>query len=268
MRVVVKVGGSLLKGSPPAALLEGVARLRRSSEVIVVHGGGDAVTGVATRLGKEQKFVTSPDGIRSRYTDAETAELYTMVMSGLVAKRIVLALASKGVSAVSVSGLDGGLLAAARKKKLAIVDGRGRKVLIEGGFTGRVESVNAALIEALISAGHVPVISPVALGDGPFPLNVDGDRAASAVSKAVSADVAMFATNVEGLMMDGKLVESLRASEARALLPKVGPGMQKKVIAAAEAVEGGVYEALIFSGFKDDPLTKALAHDRCTVVAH
>ncbi len=76
----------------------------------------------------------------------------------------------------------------------------------------------------------------------------------------------VFATNVEGLSLDGSLVRRLSAEEARASLPKVGFGMQKKVMAAVDAVKAGVKEAVICSGTKEAPLSKALAHEGCTVV--
>ncbi len=266
MKIVAKIGGSLLRQGIPETLLEDLAGLSRTTQIALVHGGGETVTEIATKLGKEQKFVVSPEGIKSRYTDRETAEIYTMVMSGLLAKRIVLSLRSKGVSAVSLTGLDGSLFQGKRKKKLVIVDERGRKLLIEGGYTGKVESVNSSLVEALMSGGYTPVISPVAVGEDSEPLNIDGDRAASSLASGISADAVVFLTNVEGLLLDGKLVESLSVSEASIKLPEVGFGMQKKVIAAADAVNAGVKEAIICSGQGEAPLSSALAHRKCTVV--
>lgn len=267
MKIVLKIGGSLLKEGLPDALLEDMASLSRTTQIALVHGGGDVVTEIATRLGKEQKFVVSPDGIKSRYTDRETAEIYSMVMSGMLAKRLVLGLRSKGVSAVSLSGLDGSLFQGKRKKKLAIMDERGRKLLIEGGYTGKVESVNSALIETLMSAGYLPVVSPMAVGEDSEPLNIDGDRAASALASGISADAVIFLTNVDGLMLDGKLVERITASEASSRLKDVGFGMQKKVMAAVDSVRAGVKEALICSGKREQPVSNALAHRGCTVVS-
>ncbi|MDV3243775.1 MAG: [LysW]-aminoadipate/[LysW]-glutamate kinase [Nitrososphaerales archaeon] len=266
MKIVVKIGGSLLRQGIPETLLEDLAGLSRTTQIALVHGGGETVTEIATKLGKEQKFIVSPEGIKSRYTDRETAEIYTMVMSGLLAKRIVLSLRSKGVSAVSLTGLDGSLFQGKRKKKLVIVDERGRRLLIEGGYTGKVESVNSSLVESLMSGGYTPVISPVAVGEDSEPLNIDGDRAASSLASGISADAVVFLTNVEGLLLDGKLVESLSAPEASIKLPEVGFGMQKKVIAAADAVNAGVKEAIICSGQGEAPLSNALAHRKCTVV--
>ncbi|MDG6985639.1 MAG: [LysW]-aminoadipate/[LysW]-glutamate kinase [Nitrososphaerota archaeon] len=268
MRIVVKVGGSLMKAGVPSALIEDVRGLASSNQIIVVHGGGDVVTEYANRLGKEQRFVVSPDGIRSRYTDMETAEIYQMVMSGLLAKRLVSALTRAGLQSVSLSGGDARLLQGKRKSKLIIMDDRGRKVAIEGGYTGKVVGVNATLLETLLSGGYVPVISPVATGEEAEPLNVDGDRAASSVAAGVKADRVVYLTNVDGLILDDKLVTRMTASDAASKLPKIGFGMQKKVMGAVEAVEAGVGEAIICSGTRTGPLTGALSHDSCTVISN
>jgi acetylglutamate/LysW-gamma-L-alpha-aminoadipate kinase len=267
MRIVVKVGGSLMREGVSAPMVEDVASLAPSHQVVIVHGGGDVVTQYANRLGKEQRFVISPEGIRSRYTDIETAEIYQMVMSGLLAKRLVAALGKAGLKGLSLSGSDGRLLQGKRKTKLLIMDDRGRKVAIEGGYTGKVVGVNTALLDSLLSQGYVPVVSPVASGESSEPLNVDGDRAASSVATGIKADAVIFLTNVDGLRLDETLVALLTPSEASTSLPRIGFGMQKKVMAAVEAVEGGVREAIICSGTRNSPLTRALAHDDCTVIS-
>jgi acetylglutamate/LysW-gamma-L-alpha-aminoadipate kinase len=266
-RTVVKLGGDIVKGEIPQEFLADLKKLLQTNQVILVHGGGDVVTDIATKLGKEQRFVVSPDGMKSRYTDRATIEIFTMVMCGLIAKKLVELLERGGISAVSLSGLDGGVLRAARKKKLLIVDERGRKVAIEGGYTGKMQSAGGPVIEALLERGIVPVVSPVAMGEDAEPLNVDSDRAAAFLAVGVHADAVLFLTDVKGFLMDGKVVERLTADEARAVLPKTGFGMQKKILAGIEAVEAGVGEAIIASGFGTDPLSSALRHDGCTVLS-
>ncbi len=255
-----------MKSGPPAELIADLASLSPEHQFILVHGGGDVVTDYATRLGKEQRFVVSPKGIKSRYTDRETAEIYQMVMSGYLAKRLVESLRKAGVNGVSLAGTDGRLIEGTRKEKLVVIDERGRKVAVEGGYTGKVSGVNSVLLDQLLSGGYVPVVSPLAAGEAGEPLNIDGDKAASAVASGAAADRIVFLTNVDGLNLDGSLVTHLTSSEAAAALPKVGFGMQRKVMAAADAVEAGVKEAIICSGTRADPLTKALAHDTCTVI--
>lgn len=266
MKMVLKLGGDIVKGEFPAGLLSDIKELRASNELILVHGGGDIVTEIATKLGKEQKFVVSPDGIRSRYTDRDTMDIFTMVMCGMIAKKLVETLARSGIPAVSLSGLDGGVLRATRKKKLLIVDERNRKVVVDGGYTGKMVSGGGEVLHALLKAGVVPVVSPVAMGDEAEPLNVDSDRAAAYLAMGSQAEAIVFLTDVKGLMLDGKTVQGLTVNEARSSLKEIGFGMQKKILAGIESIEGGVKEVIVASGFGDRPLTKAIEHEECTVI--
>src|SRR3712207_9078968 len=82
-------------------------------------------------------------------------------------------------NAVGLAGIDGGILKAERKKKLMIINEKGRKMIIDGGYTGKITSVDGALVSDLVRSGYVPVISPIALSEDFDFLNVDGDRARS-----------------------------------------------------------------------------------------
>lgn len=264
--IVIKIGGSVVDGLHESTILD-LKNVLNNDKVILVHGGGKEVTSTAEKLGKEQKFVVSPGGIRSRYTDKETAQIYTMVMSGKINKEIVLMLQKQNINAVGLAGIDGATIKAERKKKLIVIDERGRKLAIDGGYTGKISSVNASLLNALTTSGYVPIVSPVALSEEFDLLNVDGDRAAAYVAGGVKADRVVFLTNVDGLMMNDKLVTHLTVSEAKEMLPKIGFGMEKKVLACTEAVSMGVGEAIIASGQRSNPISSALEHDNCTVIS-
>ncbi len=264
--IVIKIGGSVVDGLHESTVSD-LKDVLSNEKVILLHGGGKEVTSIAEKLGKEQKFVVSPGGIRSRYTDRETAQIYTMVMSGKINKEIVMMLQKQGINAVGLSGVDGAIIKAERKKKLIIVDERGRKVAIDGGYTGKINDVNASLLNTITAGGYVPIVSPIALSEEFDLLNVDGDRAAAYVAGSVKADRVIFLTNVDGLMMDNKLVTHLTVSEAKEMLPKIGFGMEKKVLACTEAVSMGVKEAIIASGQVANPISSALKHDNCTVIS-
>src|ERR687888_2510160 len=228
--IVIKLGGSVVDGLHPSTLAD-IKAIAEKHNLVFVHGGGKEVTATATKLGKEQKFIVSPGGVRSRYTDKETADIYTMVMSGKINKAIVGMLVRQGINAVGIAGIDGGILKADRKKKLLIVNEKGRKMVIDGGYTGKIDSVNPALIHGLVDNGYVPVISPIALSEEFDFLNVDGDRAAAYVAGSIRANKVIFITNVNGLMLNEKLVTSMTLDQAKAALSKIGFGMQKKVLA-------------------------------------
>ncbi len=265
--IVIKIGGSIVDGLH-ASTIQDIQNTLSNDKLVIVHGGGKEVTRIAGRLGKEQRFVVSPGGIRSRYTDKETIEIFTMVMAGKVNKEIVSMLLKHGVKAVGLSGIDASMITAERKKRLIIIDERGRKVAIDGGYTGKISSVNTSLLGMLIESGYTPVIAPVAIGDEYEMLNVDGDRAAAYVAGALKADRVLFMTDVNGLMMDGRLVEHLTLDEAKRMLPRIGYGMEKKVLACTEALSMGVKEAIIASGKVENPISSALKHLNCTVISH
>jgi len=264
--IVLKVGGDIFKRGLGEALANDVRRILEYEKLVIVHGGGDEVTEISEKLGKKQVFVTSPEGIRSRYTDEETAEIYTMVMAGRINKAIVRWLISNGVKAVGLSGIDGSLLVASRKKKLIIVDERGRKHIIDGGYTGKVCRVNVDILQTLIEKSYVPVISPVAIGEENEYLNVDSDRAAAQVAGALKADKIVFLTDVPGIEMGDNYLRRLTLNEAREILPKIGHGMDMKVIASIEALEAGVKEAVIACGLIDNPVINALNGSNGTVI--
>jgi len=265
--ITIKIGGSVVDNLHPSTILD-IKKFVESEGVVLVHGGGKEVTKVCEQLGKEIKFVTSPSGIKSRYTDKETVEIFTMVMAGRINKTIVQMLQKNGVNAIGLSGVDAKVIQAERKKKLIIINEKGRKQAIDGGYTGKIKEINSSLIKNLLEQGLTPVISPIAIGEESEFLNVDGDRAAAYVAGKIGSDKVLFITNVDGLLMDDKLVTKLTLAEAKEIRPKIGPGMEKKILASAEALDMGVKEALIANGQKENPISSALSHDNCTVIQH
>ena len=265
--ITIKIGGSVVDNLHPSTILD-IKKIVESEGVIIVHGGGKEVTKVCKQLGKEPKFVTSPSGIKSRFTDKETAEIFTMVMAGRINKAIVQMLQKNGINAIGLSGVDGKIIQAERKKKLLIINEKGRKQAIDGGYTGKIKEINSSLIKSLLDLGLTPVISPIAISEESEFLNVDGDRAAAYVAGKVGTDKVLFITNVDGLLMDDKLVTKLTLAEAKEIRPKIGPGMEKKILASTEALDMGVKEALIANGQKENPISSAISHDNCTVIQH
>lgn len=221
---VVKVGGRVVE-SPEAR--EALARRLEALDGpwILVHGGGSEISRWQDRLGLP---VVVRDGLR--VTTEEGIRVASMVLSGWVNKRLVAALLDRGVPAVGLSGEDGGLLRAELR------DG-GRL-----GAVGRVVSVDPAPLRALLGAGLVPVVSPLARGPGGAPLNVNADEAAAALAVAVGASELDLVSDVPGVLRGGEPVERLEAGEAAALRESgaVTGGMAVKVASALEGARGGV----------------------------
>jgi len=255
--IVVKVGGNVIARNL-SKVVESISRRAREGSLVVVHGGGSIVTDFCRRVGVEPKFVTSPDGVRSRYTDRDELEVYVMVMAGKINKEIVSGMVLRGVKSIGITGADGPTLIAERKKRIVVIDERGRKRVIEGGYTGRIVEVRADFINLLLGNGFTVVIAPIAIDNEGNLLNVDADQVAFKLSSALKVDKLIILTDVPGLLIDGNVVRSLNVSEVSSVISKVGTGMNRKLIEAVNAIESGVKEVVISSGLVDDPLTHAL----------
>ena len=272
--IVIKIGGSIgTLADAPTRLAQDIAALSGEYDFVIVHGGASQTTCLSERLGITPKFITSPSGVKSRYTDAEAIKIFTMALRGEINANLVLALQSAGVNAVGLCGIDGRLLQA--KQKIVIsVDEQGRQKILRDDFTGKVEKVNAELLRALLSSGHVPVIASLALGENNQPLNTDGDRAAAAIASALQAERLILMTDVDGYFrhFPNDLALSLARPELVECMKNASGGMKRKLLASGEALDGGVPEAIIGNGTKPSPISSALAgagtHITATGSAH
>ncbi|HEX9372883.1 MAG TPA: [LysW]-aminoadipate kinase, partial [Roseiflexaceae bacterium] len=183
--IVVKVGGGA--GIDYDALCADTADLWQAGRrLVLLHGGSYETNLLAERLGHPPRFVTSPSGFTSRYTDRTTLEIFMMAYAGKVNKLIVERLQRLGVNAVGLSGLDGRVLEGQRKAIIRVVEGGKQKVLRDD-WTGLVERVNSGLLLTLLEGGYLPVVAPLASSYDGEAVNVDGDRAAAAVAAALGA---------------------------------------------------------------------------------
>ena len=227
MSRVVKIGGRAQSSADLAHRLADAWREAPGS-FCLVHGGGDEVSALQRLKGKEPRFV---DG--RRFTTTEDIEIVRMVLSGAVNKRLVSNLTAAGIPAVGISGEDGATITA----EPLDADRLGR--------AGRPVSVNARLIQTLLIAGYLPVISPVAADDsGPAEaLNVNGDDAAAAIAIALEAEELLMVVDVTGVLRaDGRMIACLDQTETSELAQAgaINRGMVAKVEAGFAALAGGV----------------------------
>jgi len=254
--IVVKLGGA--DGNECDNVLVDLAP---RSGYVLVHGGSSEVDKIATAIGAPPKFLTSPSGVVSRYTDETTMEVFTMALPGKLNTHMVARLRSLGVRAIGLSGVDGGLLVARRKEAVRAVDG-GRVLLVRDDLSGIVEEVNADLLQTLLAAGYVPVISPPAATPGGELINVDADRIAAKVAVALRASLLLIFTNVPGLLREpgdpSTLIREVPRERLGHFMEFAYGRMKKKLIAAKEALEGGVPRVVIASSQVADPVERAL----------
>lgn len=262
--MVVKVGGALLQEDSLDRIVADLAEYSKRDKIVFVHGGGAEVTETCRKMGVEPKFAVSASGMRSRVTDWETMQVYLMTM-GRLNKMIVSKFLRMNVNAVGLTGVDGALASANRKEKILVKTEDGRRVLVDGGFTGKIDRVNVDLINLLTGNNVMPVLAPVALSKSFEPLNVDSDAFAAKVASALRSNL-LYLTNVEGLLIDGKLVESITMAEASAILSSIGHGMMRKVQSSIEALREGAVSARISSGLIEKPVSSAVEKGLGTLI--
>jgi len=258
--LVVKLGGG--EGVAIDPTLDDLAAIHQGGErVVLVHGGSHETNLLARALGHPPRFVTSVSGVESRYTDRTTLEIFAMAYAGKVSTLLVEGLQARGVNALGLSGIDGGVLRAERKGAVKVQE-NGKVKLLRDDFTGKVTEVNRDLLAVLLERGFLPVLAPLALGSG-VALNVDGDRAAAMVAAALKADTLVILSNVPGLLRDvadpASLVRVVKRADLQGAMALARGRMKKKVMGAQEALAGGVGRVVLGDSRGERPIRRALA---------
>jgi acetylglutamate kinase len=243
--VVIKYGGHAMDDPALSApFAEGLARLNvRGTRLVVVHGGGPHISNMLKRLNIPSRF---ENGLR--VTDEAVMEVVEMVLCGQVNKSVVSLFLRHGVRAAGISGKDARLLVASRLNE-------------ELGLVGEIQSVDTALVTALLDAGFMPVIAPVAAGADGQSYNVNADTAAGALAGAMAAEYFVLISDVPGVLdADKRLIRSLTRRDVAKLVQEgvVHGGMIPKVISCLHALDEGCKRALILDGRAESGLERCL----------
>ncbi len=231
--LVLKIGGNQVEDETfLAGFVAAVKGLLAEHAVVIVHGGGKEISDLHSRL--DVGFETV-EGLRA--TSPESMRLVEMVLNGTVNTRLVRWLVNAGVDALGLSGVDLGLV---HTTPLTV---RGKSL----GLVGQVATVNGEALLQLLDLDLTPVISPVSLGADGLAYNVNADHVAAGVAKAVEASKLVFVSNVPGVQVAGRTVAALSLTQIEELIAEghITGGMIPKVRSATDAVERGVYQAVI-----------------------
>jgi acetylglutamate kinase len=234
--VVVKFGGNAMGDQDAMAeFARDIVLMKQvGMNPVVVHGGGPMINEMLDRLGIKSEFVRG-----KRVTDQATIEVVEMVLTGLVNKRIVQAIMDEGGRAVGLSGKDDDLMVAEADDP-------------ELGFVGKPKQMNVQVLRDLNDAGIIPVVAPIAAGEGKsVTFNVNGDTAAGAIAGALQADRLLLLTDVPGVKgADGEVVTQLSAEQVRTYIADgtIAGGMIPKTETALKAIEDGVRAVVILDG--------------------
>ena len=241
--VVVKYGGNaMINETLKDAVIHDIVLLSLVGvHVVVVHGGGPEISAMLKKIGKKSEFVKG-----LRYTDRETMDIVQMILCGKVNKDLVSLLGNAGGVGIGLSGMDGGLFQAVRKKD---PDGT------DYGYVGEIVKVNPEPVMDMLEHGYIPVVSTVALGiDDDTNYNINADLAAAKLAVALQAEKLILLTDVRGLLLDrddeSTLLPELKVSAVPKLIKDgvIAGGMIPKVDCCVEAVREGVHQANIQDG--------------------
>ncbi len=242
-KVVVKIGGSLaIDEAKLADFVAAVSKLpAMDCKIAVVHGGGKDINENISLLREQPTFI---DGLR--VTTPSIMKMVEMTLSGHVNKKLVRMLESNGCDAVGISGVDAKLFEVEKKQ--------GK---VDLGLVGEVKKVNPKIVEALWSAGMIPVVSPISIGPDEngnnVSWNVNADTAASELAVALQADQFVLVSDVPGVLDgDKQVIPELSEADAEKLIDAgvISGGMIPKVRESFKSIRRGL-KSIHIVGWKD-----------------
>ncbi len=213
---------------------------------VVIHGGGPQIGKMLERLAIKSDFI---DGLR--ITDAPTVEIVEMVLCGSINKNIAASINAAGGKAVGISGKDGNLMQARKLTRTQKDPDSNIERILDLGYVGEPMHVNPAILDEFASAGIIPVIAPIGIGEDGQTYNINADTAAGAIAGALGARKLMLLTDVAGILnKDKELISELNTTEARGLIEDgtVSGGMIPKVETCIYALERDTQSVHILDG--------------------
>ena len=245
---IIKVGGGVVEDAASlASLLEQFAVLQ--GRKVLVHGGGRLATAMASSLGIESRMVGG-----RRITDEKMLQVVTMVYGGLVNKSIVAGLQAKGVKAIGLTGADGDVIRSHKRPLKRVKMDDGTEQMVDFGYVGDVDKVDALLLKQLIEGGTVPVVAPLTHDGAGNILNTNADTIAGSVACALAEhyDVTLtFCFEKAGVLRDadddGSVIPLICEEQFRQLTAEgiISGGMIPKLENAFQAIHQGVRQVVI-----------------------
>jgi acetylglutamate kinase len=243
---VIKAGGGVFADSEATRqLIEQVAILHQVGiRVVLVHGGGPQLTELSEALGVPTRMVQG-----RRVTDERSIEVTAMVLNGIINTRILAICRDLNIEAVGVSGVDAGLIQAHRRAPVKMGDGE----MVDFGFVGDIDRVEAGVVSKLLDNGLMPVVSPLSADQNGVLLNINADTVAAAIGSALNAEKLMLCTGAPGILEkleDPSTLISYTDLHGLKRLRESGSladGMLPKARAIEDAIRGGVRRVHVIS---------------------
>lgn len=235
---IIKIGGNIIDDEKKLfSFLKEFAFIEENK--ILVHGGGKLATRMAEQLNIPQQVV---DG--RRITDAETLKIVTMVYAGYINKNIVAKLQASNCNAIGLCGADGDTILAHKRQH----------PLMDYGFVGDVDAINADLITGLLQKNITPVFAPITHDQQGQLLNTNADTIAHELAKGLSSlfEVTLiYSFEKSGVLLDADddstVISVIDPSSYKKLKAedKIFAGMIPKLDNAFAALDSGVTKVII-----------------------
>lgn len=259
---VVKLGGELCEDEQALTrLIEQFAILYYVGiKLIIVHGGGKHATNLGERLGVSSEFVGG-----RRVTSKEMLNVAKMSFAGVLNTDLLALFKKQDLSAVGLSGIDGQLVTASKRKPTKVKDVQsGKEREVDYGFVGDDLKIETSVLKHLLSGGYIPVICSLAADKGGQILNINADTFAARIASSMDAAKLCTLGTVDGIMGNvndpTSLYSVLDIEEAQNLIEKgiAVEGMIPKITTAIEALRCGVSKVHILSGVAPDALLQEI----------
>ncbi|MFT3745329.1 MAG: acetylglutamate kinase [Pyrinomonadaceae bacterium] len=249
---VVKFSGKVTEDKENlASLAEELALLHEVGiRVCVIHGGGKQLNELAEKLGVVQTVIGG-----RRVTDDETLDLAKMIFRGKINTEILAQFRRRGIHAVGLSGIDGGVVTAVKRPPRDVLNKEtGETKIVDFGHVGDVVNVDVSLINNLLDSNYLPIISSLGADDDGRIFNINADTIAAEIAVSLGAEKLILLTDVNGIYLDEKdqasKVSRLNVSDAKKMIDdgQATGGMIPKLENLISLLNRGVASAHIISG--------------------
>ena len=265
---VVKFSGKVTEDKDNLmSLAEELALLHQVGiRVCVIHGGGKQLNELAEKLGVAQTVISG-----RRVTDDDTLDLAKMIFRGKINTEILASLRHRGIEAVGLSGIDGGVVKAVKRPPKDVLNkATGLTETVDFGHVGDIVDVDTRLITLLLENRYLPIISSLGADDEGKVYNINADTIAAEIAASLQAEKLILLSDVNGIYLDENDKETkisrLTIVDARTLIDtgRATGGMIPKLENLISLLRRGVGSAHVISGTKRNALLSEVFTDEGT----
>jgi acetylglutamate/LysW-gamma-L-alpha-aminoadipate kinase len=248
--ILIKIGGG---GSINIeAIAEDVSKLK--DQVIIIHGANYYRDQLLHDLGIRKEIFTSVNGFSSVNSTPEILDSMMMTYSGLRNKRIVEIFQQKGINAIGLSGIDGGLIRGTRNKGIRVIE-NGKKKL-KRDLSGKAKSINLPLLTMLIQNGYTPILTMPILDESGTAINSENDDVLSLLVRDLQPTIVHMLIEEIGFLdiESGKKIDNVKLEQLDNLIQNSDGRIQRKLNAIKKMIMQGNSSIIMSDGRTTDPI--------------